>query len=286
MQTITCFSYKGGAGRSTSGANVAAELAKRGNRVAVIDADLGAPGLHYLFGVDKISDDPDYLGTHHLLNDMIRIDDLIERSLIDVGAKHDDNRSWNFDDSGGKLVLLASSPNHVPPLEPEDYASRLATDCLGVLRSRLQEKGYDYLIIDSASGIGPVAGVCMDNSDTVLVFFRWTRQHVRGTAECITELLSTGLCSNRALHTIATSVPSDEELKGISDMILMRSLAVSRSEYEDILRDVGDAGAIPVVQIPEYIPFKWSERVVVFDTDLFTPLANFIESLEQEGAAI
>lgn len=283
MQTVTCFSYKGGAGRSTSAANVAAELAKRGNLVAVVDADLGAPGLHYLFGVDAISDDPDYIGTHHLLNDMVRIDDIIESSLIDIGRRHDDGRAWDFEASGGKLVLLASSPNHIPPLEPDDYASRLAKTCLGVLRSRLDDLGYDYLIIDSASGIGPAAGVCMDNSDAVLVFFRWTRQHVLGTAECISELISTDKGETRSLNTVATSVPSNDELDQISDMVLMKSLMVSRNEYEQILQGVGQNGALPVAQISEYIPFKWSERVVVFDTDLFAPLADFLEQ-RQDGA--
>jgi len=284
MQTITCFSYKGGAGRSTSAANVAAELAKRGKQVAVVDADLGAPGLHYLFGVNAISDDPDYVGTHHLLNDMVRIDDIIDKSLIDIGKKHDDGRAWDFEEKGGKLMLLASSPNHIPPLEPDDYASRLAKTCLGVLRSRLDDLGYDYLIIDSASGIGPAAGVCMDNSDTVLVFFRWTRQHVLGTAECVSELLQTDRSGIRSLRTVATSVPRDDELEIISDMVLMKSLMISRSEYEQILQGVGDDGALPVAQIPEYIPFKWSERVVVFDTDLFAPLADFLEQ-EQDGAS-
>src|SRR6516225_3191088 len=43
---VTFYSYKGGTGRSMALANVAWILAANGKRVAVIDWDLEAPGLH------------------------------------------------------------------------------------------------------------------------------------------------------------------------------------------------------------------------------------------------
>ncbi|MBF0531311.1 MAG: hypothetical protein HQK55_18985, partial [Deltaproteobacteria bacterium] len=49
MQTITFFSYKGGTGRSIAVANAAIYLTRLGFRVAVMDFDLEAPGLHYKF---------------------------------------------------------------------------------------------------------------------------------------------------------------------------------------------------------------------------------------------
>ena len=85
MFTVTCFSYKGGAGRSTSAANLAFELAKDGNKVAIIDADLTAPGLHYIFNAEKEStSSPLYLGTHHLVNGCVLIDVVIDNHLIDL----------------------------------------------------------------------------------------------------------------------------------------------------------------------------------------------------------
>jgi hypothetical protein len=49
MQTVTFYAYKGGTGRSLVVANVAAYLARFGQKVFVVDLDLEAPGLHYKF---------------------------------------------------------------------------------------------------------------------------------------------------------------------------------------------------------------------------------------------
>ncbi len=43
---ITCYSYKGGSGRSTAAVNIAGSLFRMGKKVACLDMDFGAPGLH------------------------------------------------------------------------------------------------------------------------------------------------------------------------------------------------------------------------------------------------
>src|SRR5438132_14326392 len=45
MYTVTFYSYKGGVGRTLALVNVAAELARSGRRVLIVDFDLEAPGL-------------------------------------------------------------------------------------------------------------------------------------------------------------------------------------------------------------------------------------------------
>lgn len=45
----SCYSFKGGAGRTFALANIAALLGKWGYRVLCIDWDLEAPGLHQYF---------------------------------------------------------------------------------------------------------------------------------------------------------------------------------------------------------------------------------------------
>src|SRR5205823_3755864 len=45
VYTITFYSFKGGVGRTFALVNVAAELARRGRRVLLVDFDLEAPGL-------------------------------------------------------------------------------------------------------------------------------------------------------------------------------------------------------------------------------------------------
>ncbi len=45
MFSTTFYSFKGGVGRTLALMNVAVELAKDGNNVAIVDFDLEAPGL-------------------------------------------------------------------------------------------------------------------------------------------------------------------------------------------------------------------------------------------------
>src|SRR5205814_9498674 len=53
MSTIVSIhSYRGSTGKSNLTANLASSLVQQGRRVAVIDSDIHAPGLHVLFGMD------------------------------------------------------------------------------------------------------------------------------------------------------------------------------------------------------------------------------------------
>ena len=47
---ISVHSFRGGTGKSNSSANIAANLAASGKRVAVVDTDVQSPGIHVLFG--------------------------------------------------------------------------------------------------------------------------------------------------------------------------------------------------------------------------------------------
>src|SRR5437667_11706089 len=51
-KVIAVHSFKGGTGKTTLTANIAAVLAKN-RRVGVMDLDLSGPGLHVLFGLKK-----------------------------------------------------------------------------------------------------------------------------------------------------------------------------------------------------------------------------------------
>lgn len=49
---LSIHSYRGGTGKSNIAANLAYLAARAGKRVAVLDSDLQAPGVHLLFGFD------------------------------------------------------------------------------------------------------------------------------------------------------------------------------------------------------------------------------------------
>jgi septum site-determining protein MinD len=48
---VSVHSFRGGAGKSNTTANIAFVLAARGQRVRVIDTDIQSPGIHVLFGL-------------------------------------------------------------------------------------------------------------------------------------------------------------------------------------------------------------------------------------------
>src|SRR5512137_489865 len=52
-QIISIHSFRGGTGKSNVTANLAAQAAIAGKRVAIVDTDIQSPGIHVLFGLDE-----------------------------------------------------------------------------------------------------------------------------------------------------------------------------------------------------------------------------------------
>jgi MinD-like ATPase involved in chromosome partitioning or flagellar assembly len=52
-EVVAIHSYRGGTGKSNLTANLAFLAARRGRRVAVLDADLHSPGVHAVLGLGK-----------------------------------------------------------------------------------------------------------------------------------------------------------------------------------------------------------------------------------------
>jgi len=77
---ISIHSYRGGTGKSNLTANLANSLVQQGKRVAVIDTDIQAPGLHVLFGMDTQK-----MGL--TLNDYLYGRCSIEQAIYDVTDK-------------------------------------------------------------------------------------------------------------------------------------------------------------------------------------------------------
>ena len=66
METLAVHSYRGGTGKSNLAANLAWLGARRGMRVAVLDADVGSPGVHVPFGLSR---DPGLIGVEGMVSD-------------------------------------------------------------------------------------------------------------------------------------------------------------------------------------------------------------------------
>jgi flagellar biosynthesis protein FlhG len=107
---------KGGVGKSLVTANLAVTLAKQGADVIVLDADLGAPNLHSLFGIDQ---------PKRSIEDFLdgRIAD-----LTDVATDSGIQRVRLLCGAPGSLG--AANPNYQSKQKLIRHLNRLQTDCL------------------------------------------------------------------------------------------------------------------------------------------------------------
>ncbi|GHH62340.1 tyrosine-protein kinase family protein [Lentzea cavernae] len=171
---ITFYSYKGGVGRSFTLANTAVLLARWGYRVLVVDWDLEAPGLHLYFE-PHLSKRPrsGVVDIAHEFQAGVRTPSTHE---VKVGVE-------------GVLDLIAAGGVDELGLEPS-YASRMQSlDWEELYRrgfaAHLEEyreqwiAKYDFVLIDSRTGVSDIAGICTAQlPDRLVVVFTANDQNL------------------------------------------------------------------------------------------------------------
>jgi tetratricopeptide (TPR) repeat protein len=170
---VTFYSYKGGTGRTMALANVAWILASNGHRVLAVDWDLESPGLHrfyHPFLTDKM------LSTSDGVIDLVRA--FAEESARSGHARERAASSsahvlayavsleWDHFPAGGCIDLLPAGrqgPAYSGTVSTFDWPSfydRLGGGAfLRELRRDMREH-YDYVLIDSRTGLSDSAGIC------------------------------------------------------------------------------------------------------------------------------
>ena len=151
----TFYSFKGGVGRSMAVANVAAILARLGQRVLLLDWDLEAPGLERFFGA-------------HVQGSRRETPGLVD--LVSA-YRSEENLSWK------SCLLTSAIPQgqtiHILHAGRDDaaYLEKLSAirwdvlfeqgfgRCLEDMRTEWI-KEYDYVLVDSRTGITDVGGIC------------------------------------------------------------------------------------------------------------------------------
>jgi MinD-like ATPase involved in chromosome partitioning or flagellar assembly len=138
VRTFALHSYKGGTGKTTLGANLAAILAKQGRDVAILDMDFQAPSLNTLFGITP---------TTEYINNFLAEKAVYSEVLTDLS---------NNLGLLGRLSIGFSNP------DVEVIREQLAKDRkwhmqaisrLLVLKQKLENDGFQYLFLDSAPGV-------------------------------------------------------------------------------------------------------------------------------------
>jgi tetratricopeptide (TPR) repeat protein len=193
---ITFYSYKGGTGRTMALANVAWILAANGYRVLAADWDLESPGLHRFLHPFLPNAEREGRG----VVDMIRAYQLTamrsdersrrERHIVDYARveQYAFSLEWEFPPGATLDFLPAGIQNleYVATLAAMDwdefYSGLNGGEFLDMMRADMQ-RHYDYVLIDSRTGLTDVADICTVHLPDILVdCFTLSTQGIEGAA--------------------------------------------------------------------------------------------------------
>ena len=200
---ITFYSYKGGTGRSMALANAAWILASQGKRVLAVDWDLEAPGLHryfYPFLADKdltssdgvidfVTDFAKHAMTPPKDNQKPPDDWYVEYANI---LQYATSLEWEFptdNRQSGRLDFIPAGrqgPSYATRVNQFNWQSFY--DGLGggafleAAKKRMRAE-YDYILIDSRTGVSDTSGVCtVQMPDILVICFTLNYQSIEGAA--------------------------------------------------------------------------------------------------------
>ncbi len=166
---VSVHSFRGGTGKSNSTANLAALVARHGNRVGIVDTDIQSPGIHVLFGFDEDN-------MERSLNDYLWGKCAIEETAYDVTSVLKDTGSAN-----SRIYLIPSSlrAGEIAKVLREGYDVGLLNDGF---QSLLESLNLDYLFIDTHPGLNEETLLSITISDVLVLILRPDRQDFQGTA--------------------------------------------------------------------------------------------------------
>lgn len=218
-EVITFYSYKGGTGRSMLLANTAWQLASVGKRVLLIDWDLEAPGLHRYFK-PFLGDDPelrDQEGVIEWITDywdafQDEPDAEVRRLVMDFADPRHYVRKLETGNhlSGGIDLLCAGRQNREYARAVADFDwTRLFEKLRGeefieeAKRILAGPGGYDYILVDSRTGVSDTSGFCtVLLADTLVVCFTYNNQSVIGASQIARDIKRQA--EQRRQHAVST----------------------------------------------------------------------------------
>jgi WD40 repeat protein/cellulose biosynthesis protein BcsQ len=271
---ITFYSYKGGTGRTMLLANVAWILASNGKKVLVVDWDLEAPGLH-----------------RHLRPFLMDPELVASRGLIDLVTDYAVLAMTKGEDGAENVAAHADIPDYAIGLDAEfpepgtidfvpagkqgpSYAGKVNSfnwqnfyDRLGggpflaEAKRRARER-YDYVLIDSRTGVSDTAGICtVDLPDTLVVCFTMNNQSVEGASAIAKSVLAQRHDPGFRIFPVPTRIEDGEKHK----LDLARDLARGKfAEFIDHIPKERRAAYWGDVEQPYKIFYAYEEILAVF----------------------
>jgi MinD-like ATPase involved in chromosome partitioning or flagellar assembly len=276
---VTFYSFKGGVGRTMGLANAAWMLASNGMRVLIVDWDFDAPSLHRYFR--PFLKDPELNSTNGLIDLLI---DFMGEALTPEAnpardwyfALADVNRyaaeiGWSFP-SGGKLALLAAGrqgSGYVERVSSLDWDAFYGHFGGGVFLEAIKTKmraEYDYILIDSRTGVSDTPGICtVQMPDDLVVCFTLNSRAIGGAVAVASSVFEQRL---KLPHGPLRIFPVPMRVETAEAELQIRALDEARESFRHLTQHIQDQNAYwGTVSVP-YIPYySFNENLAAFVED-------------------
>jgi MinD-like ATPase involved in chromosome partitioning or flagellar assembly len=182
-RSIAFHSYKGGTGKSTIAANLAAKLAIEGYKVSLLDLDVYAPSLQVYFDYTPKKWINDLLSDNAKLSDIMVDMTSVIKPLASPDAKT------------GKLWLGFSNPQKEEIYKLEGGIGKQKDSKMQLLRKFIQlredliaEYKCDYIIIDTSPGIRFWSINSLALADTILLILKFGDLDIEGTKKMAADM--------------------------------------------------------------------------------------------------
>jgi len=190
-RAIVVTSGKGGVGKTTTTANVGAALAREGEKVAVIDVDVGLRNLDVVMGLEG-----------RVVFDLI---DVLEGRCKMRQALIRDKRVENL------YLLPASQTKDKDALDPKIFRA--------VVKHLLEDEGFDRVLIDSPAGIERGFQTAAAPAEGALVVVNPEVSSVRDADRIIGMLEAQGVSENRLIvNRLRPKMVKRGDMLGVDDV--------------------------------------------------------------------
>jgi FxsC-like protein len=317
---ITFYSYKGGTGRSMALANLAWILASQGKRVLTLDWDLEAPGLHryfYPFLLDK-----DLTSSDGLIDFVIKFAEAAATPGAPVPVEKADKKgrrktrerpesnqekgvdkdwykpyanilryasslNWEFA-KGGTIDFIPagrqgpSYSTRVNSFSWQTFYERLGGGMLLELAKEWMRAQYDYVLIDSRTGVSDTSGICtLQMPDILVVCFTLNNQSIEGAGAVAESVAGAKLSKPDDTKILIFPIPTRVENSEKDKLELAREAAKER--FDRFLWHIDQEKRGPYwgeVEIA-YVPFYAYEEILATFGDKPFQTTSILASTER-----
>ena len=295
-QIVTFYSYKGGTGRTMALANVAWILASNGQRVLAVDWDLESPGLHRFFhpflsdstlvatpGVIDIISDYAWAATNSKSR---RRDWHVKYARVLPQAV---SLNWEQFPGSGTLDFISAGRQN------RDYSSAVSFfdwdnfyDRLGggrfidAMRDDMR-RNYDYIFIDSRTGLSDIADICTVQFPDILVdCFTLNDQSIDGASAVARHIADRYHARGIRILPVSMRIEDGEKEK----LDIGRALARARFDrFPDGLSAEERAQYWAAVEVPYKPYYAFEEILATFGDEAGSP-TSLLAAFERLTAAI